>query len=311
MPELPEVEHLRRSLEPHLLGRHVRSAALRRRDVCDSFEFRGSSARRVRTSPAHLLEGAAITHLLRHGKQLAIVADSGAVLVVQLGMSGRLTIADPSEPLPKHTHATWSLEQPSTDRVRGRAGSTNRAPLVAPSSPRLLLFTDPRRFGGLTTYPSLELLHQHRWAALGPDALTITDTELTQRLAQTNRAIKAALLDQEILAGVGNIYADEALFEARIAPTTIARTIPAAPVSALAAAFRLVLGRAVAAGGSTLRNYVDASGQPGTAQAGHQVYGRAAQPCLRCGSPLRSGVIAQRTTVWCSQCQGNPPRDKR
>lgn len=306
MPELPEVEHLRRSLEPHLLTRRIQSVTLRRRDVCESFEPRGADIRQLRTTGAHLLAGTRITQLSRHGKQLAIVADSGVVLVVQLGMSGRLTLAEAAAPLPKHTHAVWTLDHSVPEGGGWVAGSPSHALERSPSSPQLLLFTDPRRFGGLTTYPSLNLLHQHRWSNLGPDALTITDSDLIRNLAGTNRAIKAALLDQDVLAGVGNIYADESLFEARIAPTEIARTISPARLSTLAAALRLVLGQAVAAGGSTLRDYVDASGEPGRAQAGHRAYGRAGLPCQRCGRPLHSGVIAQRTTVWCGWCQGNP-----
>jgi formamidopyrimidine-DNA glycosylase len=232
----------------------------------------------ARTTPERLLQGATITALRRHGKQLAIVADSGRVLVVQLGMSGGLTVHDSPAPRPKHTHAHWTL------------ASTH------------LFFTDPRRFGGLTTYPSLDHLHLHRWSRLGPDALTISASDLAPRLT-TTRPIKAALLDQGVLAGVGNIYVDESLFEAGIAPTTIARTIGVGRLSTLTAALRLVLGRAVAAGGSTLRNYVDASGQPGRAQGGHAVYGRGGQECVRCRRPLRTEAIAQRTTVWCEFCQ--------
>lgn len=285
MPELPEVEHLRRSLEPFLIGRRVVSAKLGRSDVAESFDVAASDRlRRVRTTAGRLLQGTTIASLIRHGKQLAILADSGRVLVVQLGMSGSMTVGNAQARPPEHTHAVWSL------------GQTR------------LLFTDPRRFGGLTTYPSVDLLRRHRWSLLGPDALGITGKELTTRLAGTSRAIKIALLDQGFLAGVGNIYADEALFEARIAPETMAPRIPADRAEALAAAIRLVLGRAINAGGSTLRNYVDASGTPGKAQAGHAVYGRAGLPCVRCQRPLRSAIIAQRTTVWCQSCQATSKR---
>jgi formamidopyrimidine-DNA glycosylase len=289
MPELPEVEHLRRSLEPMLLGRRVIAASLLRRDMCQSFSARGVA--KARTTGASLLAGAAISKLLRHGKQLAIVADSGAVLLVHLGMTGRLVAHERDEALPSHTHARWTIE-------------TN-------SSRLSLLFIDPRRFGGLWTYPSLGALHEHRWSRLGPDALTIRDADLRAKLRNSNRPIKASLLDQETVAGVGNIYADEALFEAKIAPTTIARTIKVDCVSTLAAALRLILSRSVLAGGSTLRNYVDASGQPGRAQDGHLVYGRAGEPCARCGGILRSGVVAQRTTVWCTACQPNSSNRSR
>jgi formamidopyrimidine-DNA glycosylase len=283
MPELPEVESLRRSLEPHLLGRTVASAALRRRDICESYR----AGRRTRTTPADLLEGVTIERLLRHGKQLAIIADSGAVLCVHLGMSGQLLFS-PSPPRggpergrpTSHIHALWTL-QPTGH----------------------LYFRDPRRFGGLWTFDSLKALQDHRWSSLGPDALTITQKQLQSALEGSRRAIKAALLDQEALAGVGNIYADEALFLARIRPGRRVANLKASEVAALAEAIRTVLTRSIASGGSTLRDYRDANGQPGSTQQTLAVYGRAGQNCTRCLTMLKHAQIAQRTTVWCPACQ--------
>lgn len=279
MPELPEVESLRRSLEPGLLGRVVERVELRRRDIVDG-----------PATPAALLQGERIDNLRRHGKQMAIVTSSGKHLVVQLGMTGQvLLVHDEGELPPDHVHAVWRLRKDG-------------------SHPGLLAFRDPRRFGGLTTLESREAL-QRRWSSLGPDALGITGGELLAGLRASKRAIKAALLDQAVLAGVGNIYADESLFLAQIAPRKLASRLNPKQVDRLAEAIRGVLEQAVRKGGSTLRDYVDASGRAGSFALEHQVYGRAGRPCVRCQTPLRSATLAQRTTVWCPLCQGSNPLD--
>jgi formamidopyrimidine-DNA glycosylase len=287
MPELPEVECLRRSLEPHLVGRTVARAQLHRRDICEVFDGR-------RATPSHLLEGLTISQLTRRGKQLAILTHQGPLLLVHLGMTGQLLFTpsplgggpgrggrNPSAP--NHIHATWRL-------------STNGA------ESGHLLFRDPRRFGGLWTFPSHDAL-QTRWSTLGPDALTITLAQLAEALASTRRHIKAALLDQAVLAGVGNIYADESLFLAGIRPRRLAIGLRPTEIDALAAAIRQTLSSSIATGGSTLRDYRDANGQAGSSQLAHAVYGRAGDPCIRCTTRLKSAQVAQRTTVWCPRCQ--------
>jgi formamidopyrimidine-DNA glycosylase len=278
MPELPEIEHLRRTLDPWLLGARVREANLIRRDVlrarpdgCDLNQA--------------LLAGARVVDLRRRGKQVAIVASDGRALCIHLGMSGRLWIEPHRQPrpLPDHVHCRWRIDGP-----RGRGE---------------LIFRDPRRFGGLWAFASMQDLERQRWSALGPDALAIAAAQLRARLADSSRSIKAALLDQAAVAGVGNIYADESLFASRIHPLRSCRRLEAEDWSALAAALRLVLRRAISAGGSTLRDYRDADGSPGLFTIAHRVYGRAGLPCPRCRSVLRSLVVAGRTTVACPGCQ--------
>ncbi len=289
MPELPEVESVRRSLLPHIRGRTVLSAELRRRDILIApgdppggfprQRKRAGASSPSEVSPEDLLVGAHITDILRRGKQLAILARSGRALVVQLGMSGTLERIEPSEAPDKHTHAIWTLE--SGTRIR---------------------FRDPRRFGALRVFRSKDALDDH-WAALGPDALSITGTELHAAIAGGDRPIKAAILDQQVLAGVGNIYADESLHLARINPRFRARKVSPKLSESLAAAIRFVLTEAVQAGGSTLRDYTDADGRPGSYQSRHAVYGRAGLPCPTCSRRLSSALLAQRTTVWCRDCQ--------
>lgn len=293
MPELPEVECLRRSLEPHLVGRTVRRAVLRRRDICEVF----GESRPRRATPVDLLEGCTITRLDRRGKQLAIIAGDGAVLSVHLGMTGQLLFSPPTRDGPddqsrssksaaaqSHVHATWELTESGSPVGK-------------------LMFRDPRRFGGLWTFPSVRALLEHRWNALGPDALTIMGGELAQALSGSRRHIKAAMLDQGVLAGVGNIYADEALFQAGIRPRRLGCRLTVAEVETLASAIRSVLGSSIQTGGSTLRDYRDANGKAGSSQLTHAVYGRGGEACVRCGGRLREAQVGQRTTVWCASCQ--------
>lgn len=294
MPELPEVETLRSGLEPALLGRRVTRAALYRRDIFitpadpqGGFSRARSAPKPAPYTPADLLQGATITALHRRGKQLAILSTSRRILLIHLGMSGQLRLVpsvggarvlDP-ESLPSHTHAAWTLDSGDT-----------------------LLFRDPRRFGGLWSLASQGALDS-RWAALGPDAATLSPEALAAAAASSARPIKALLLDQSAVAGVGNIYADEALFLARISPRRLASRLKPDQLDLLASAIRETLAAAIRARGSTVRDYQDATGSPGRAQLAHQVYGHARQPCPRCGSPLRGTRLAQRATVYCPRCQ--------
>ncbi|MGP1273317.1 MAG: bifunctional DNA-formamidopyrimidine glycosylase/DNA-(apurinic or apyrimidinic site) lyase [Phycisphaerales bacterium] len=299
MPELPEVESVRRSLAARVLGCTVTGVVVRRREVVvtpddppGGFSRQRSPrwGRPRRVPKPGLLVGAAIASIERHGKQLAIVGtrdgqDAG-VLLVHLGMTGEIMAPGPGGRLraAAHVHVLWTLRR-SDGAPAGR-----------------LAFRDPRRFGGIWTLPSRESLAQ-RWADLGPDGISITGHALRSRLHGSARPIKAALLDQRTVAGVGNIYADEALFLARLHPARRCDMIDPAGYEALAEAIRRVLARAIELGGSTIRDYRDARGLVGQAAREHRVYGRAGLPCSVCSRTLVAGTVAQRTTVWCPRCQ--------
>lgn len=278
MPELPEIDHLRRSLEPILAGAIVRRVQLLRPDV-----LRAGPPRR--RAAAGLLQGRRIECLSRRGKELALVAEDGRSVCVHLGMSGQLLYRAAGRALARsdHVHCVWRIQ---TRRGAGR-----------------LVFRDPRRFGGLWSFESPDDLLSARWARLGPDALSISARVLRERLGRTRRAVKAALLDQRLVAGIGNIYADEILFSARVHPASPACLIPAERCSPMAQAVRRVLERAIAAGGSTIRDYVDGQGASGSFARRHRVYGRAGRACVRCRGMLESTRFAQRTTVFCPRCQ--------
>jgi len=274
MPELPEVEAVRRGLERAVVGPAVTAVEVRRPDIvvgpCDHTNLLGHT--HVETA-------------IRHGKQLALVGVSGAVVCVHLGMSGSLTfVGDPAaRPAPPHTHVVWRL-----------AGGGE------------LRFADPRRFGGVWVFHNVEQLWKQRWAFLGPDALQITPGRLGEGLSRTRRGLKAALLDQALIAGLGNIYVDELLFACGLHPLVPAHQVNPAQLPGVVRRMRRLLGRAIEAGGSSLRDYRDADGRPGSYQRSHKVYGRAGLPCARCGRSLASAPVAGRTTVWCPACQRAP-----
>ncbi|MCC5830633.1 MAG: bifunctional DNA-formamidopyrimidine glycosylase/DNA-(apurinic or apyrimidinic site) lyase [Phycisphaeraceae bacterium] len=275
MPELPEVEHLVRTLRESVLGRRVIEAVVRRRDVVSG-----------RAEPDDLLVGRSIDRIIRHGKQFALLSDDqdGPAICVHLGMTGSMRIT----PIPAvgdarcdgHDHVIWRLDD-------GRA----------------MVFRDPRRFGGIWCFDDERSMRDSRWSLLGPDALLIDASALTARMRGTRRAVKAALLDQRLVAGLGNIYVDEALFLAEIHPLPAAALLSRPRVARLVEAIRRVLEAAIEAGGSSLRDYIDALGRSGRFQSSHRVYGRGGLPCVRCGRALRTRIIATRTTVYCPRCQ--------
>ncbi len=273
MPELPEVEVVRRSLEPQLRGsRIIRILA-------------GQHPADILALPleefAREVEGRRITGLGRRGKTLLIDLDSGATVTVHLGMTGELSLVRPDEPCPSHHHLTFVLEQ-------GRE----------------LRYRDIRRFGRIGLLRPGE--RNRLEARLGPEPLApeLTSERLHERLARHRRAIKALLLEQSFLAGVGNIYADEALFRAGLNPLRPAHSLNLEETRRLLAALREVLEEAIARRGTTIRNYRDGLGQPGENQARLQIYGRPpGSPCPVCGTPVERVVVAQRGTTFCPRCQ--------
>lgn len=263
------------------MGARVHSVDLKRPDM-----LRNGRATARAAASKRLLAGDRIERLVRHGKQLAIVGSSGSAVCIHLGMTGQLFVLlkrPEQAPSPNHVHCQWRLDR------RNGAGT--------------LIFRDPRRFGGMWAYQSLDAMQEDRWSRLGPDALTITTPILSKQLAGMGRAIKSALLDQSKIAGVGNIYADEALFIAGIHPKDVTSKLPRERIRALASALRKVLRRSIDTGGTTLRDYVDGNGRPGWFSVNHAVYGRAGQPCINCGGTLERLIVAQRSTVYCESCQ--------
>jgi len=266
MPELPEVQTIVTSLRPHLIGERFERVRLLRQDIL---------------TPPGLplrfhLEGKIVADISRRGKKIIISLDGGERFFIHLGMTGRLTIEKSNDPMQKHTHLVLEL-----------------------SERRELRFHDPRRFGGIW-WLGRDGAHDDK---MGPEPLEMRSTELKERLARTRRAVKTALLDQSLVAGLGNIYVDEALHAAKIHPLTPANELSSIQVSKLNRAIKSVLKRALLHKGSTLRDYRNVDGTPGAFQKVHRVYDRAGQPCLICRTPIQRIVIGGRSSHFCPACQ--------
>ena len=267
MPELPEVETTVRGLAQVLDGRRIASVEARRPDL----------RRALPHDLGQRLTGARVTGFGRRAKYGLIATDRGDTLVFHLGMSGRWRL-DPAEIGP-HDHL-----------------------LLATDDGRRLALNDPRRFGSLDLVVTADLGEWPPFAALGPEPLTLDPRELKRRLAGRSAAIKLLLLDQRIVAGLGNIYVCEALFRSGIHPRRAGGSLSAPRVARLVEAIKAVLLEAIAAGGSTLRDFASPSGDLGYFSKRFDVYDREGQPCA-CGGIVRRIVQSGRSTFYCPRCQ--------
>ncbi|MCC6217603.1 MAG: bifunctional DNA-formamidopyrimidine glycosylase/DNA-(apurinic or apyrimidinic site) lyase [Polyangiaceae bacterium] len=281
MPELPEVETVRRAIAPLLVGRTVRGV------------YTGPPSYFFLTPPAELaarLVGRTITDLGRHGKYLIARLDDGSAVLLHLGMTGQLFTAGAESPRLR-------------TRDRAAAGPDPHVHLeldLGEGAPRVR-FRDVRKLGKVKWIPPGA--REPRLARLGPDALELDDERFARAVGRRRGAIKSVLLDQSALAGVGNLYADEALFLARIRPTRRASALRPRERAALAAAVREVLARGLSAGGASLDDWVAPDGSDGGYQHARLVYGRERQPCPACQAPLTRTVIGGRSATWCRRCQ--------
>jgi formamidopyrimidine-DNA glycosylase len=276
MPELPEVETVRRGLALRLEGRRVARLTLNRADL------------RLPMPPdlRERVEGRRVERLGRRAKYLLLHLDDGGVVIAHLGMSGRLVLSEPGSSVPAdpHDHVVFTLEDGTE-----------------------LRFNDARRFG-LLDYAGAAGLEQHKFFAhLGPEPLgnEFNGPALALRLGGKATPIKAALLDQRVVAGLGNIYVSESLYHAGLSPKRLAGTVTGERAERLALAIRDVLERAIAAGGSSLRDYVQVSGELGYFQQQWAVYGKEGERCpgCDCRDGIRRIVQAGRSTFYCGKRQ--------
>lgn len=271
MPELPEVETTRRGIAPHLIGRRVEAVVVRQPRL------------RWPVPPAlsQALPGQVLSDVTRRAKYLLIASPAGTLLL-HLGMSGSLRLVPAGTAPRPHDHLDLQLD----DR-------------------QLLRLHDPRRFGAALWLAADELAAHPLLAGLGPEPLGPDfDGDHLYTAARGRRLpVKALIMDQRVVVGVGNIYASEALHRAGIDPRRAAGRIAAARYRILADEIRGVLAAAIAQGGTTLRDFVGGDGRPGYFAQQLHVYGRAGQACQRCGGPIRSQRIAQRSSYYCPRCQ--------
>ena len=285
MPELPEVETVARTLRPHVQGCVIAGARL----------LRDSSLHPLSLRPEDL-QGCTITDVGRRGKLLLLELDAaqavsphvrgatGLRLAVHLRMTGRL-MTYPMDTAPgTHTRCVFDLKD-------------------AQGQQRRLFFDDVRAFGLLLAGTPQTMQKWSFWRELGPEPLELTEAAFSARLEGKNAAIKAVLLDQKVVAGVGNIYADESLFAAGIDPRRKAASLTAAQRSKLLTCLKDVLLLSISQCGSSIRDYRDANGNVGAFQNSFAVYGLSGQACRACGRALEKIKVAGRATVYCPHCQ--------
>ena len=272
MPELPEVETVVRDLRPLLVGRRIASLRLGEKRLRRSSEP---------LQPERLI-GRRFRSLTRRGKWILAGLDDDATLLVHLGMTGQLRVWPRATEPESHTHVVLGLD-------RGKEE---------------LRFRDIRRFGSVSHFTDPQSLDQFFVASgLGSEPFTLTERDWRESLSTTKRCLKAILLDQRVVAGVGNIYADESLFQAKLHPAQLGRDLTPTQANRLRRAIVTVLTRAIERRGSSIRNYVGGTGLKGEFQREFCVYGRTGQPCVRCHNPLVCMRLAGRSTHFCPACQ--------
>jgi formamidopyrimidine-DNA glycosylase len=294
VPELPEVETIVADLRPHLVGRTIVRCELHFPTIVRHPE------------PEVFIDsivGMRITSVGRRGKYILINLVDDLLLVVHLGMSGQLRLVEAATPLANHTHAVFDLDG-------GDANSTPPSPAFGANFPGergglQLRYRDPRRFGRLLLGTAAGLLESKAMPSLGPEPIDpeFGADDMYQRFRRRRAPLKAVLLDQATIAGVGNIYADESLHRARLRPDRIARSLSKKSVRRLHESLRESLLVAIQNRGSSVDTYRDAWGEVGGQQERLLVYGRAGEPCFTCGRPLSLVRIAGRSSVFCRHCQ--------
>jgi len=271
MPELPEVETVRTGLEKAIKGAAIHKVTLRRKNLRIPFPVNFTT----------VLQGKTISGIGRRAKYLLFSLGKDDVLIAHLGMTGRFTVTNKTPVLLPHDHVIIELND-------GRS----------------LMYNDARRFGLMTLAKQARLGAHPLLSALGPEPLekAFSAKYLKQELVKRSGPVKSAIMDQKLVVGVGNIYASEALFLAGINPLKPAKTV-GDKSSELIATIRKVLHDAIASGGSSLKDFVQVSGETGYFQHHFNVYGRGGKPCFTCGTPIRSTRISGRSTFFCPDCQ--------
>jgi formamidopyrimidine-DNA glycosylase len=276
MPELPEVESLRRILARTAVGRTIVSVRIGEKRL----------RRAVTVDFATAIAGRRIVKLSRRAKYLIVELDGDHVMLVHLGMSGSLTHRDEGFRAgdfdPRHDHLELSLDDASR-----------------------LVYNDPRRFGMVRLLPRSALASTAELKGLGPEPLShgFNAGYLAAKARGRTAAIKSLLMDQRIVAGIGNIYASEILFRAGVRPARRAGRVTRAEIEKIAAAVPAILRAAIGGNGTTFRSYRDSRGQPGRFAERLQVYGREGKPCYRCSTPIKNVIVGQRASFYCPKCQ--------
>ncbi|HVP36324.1 MAG TPA: bifunctional DNA-formamidopyrimidine glycosylase/DNA-(apurinic or apyrimidinic site) lyase [Terriglobales bacterium] len=273
MPELPEVETVVRGLRKTVLGKKIKSLKI--------------YPSRILHSPAESLRRnllqQRIREINRRGKNIILKLSNGDLLLIHLGMTGNLVYMNGSIPMGKHDH----IDLEFSDRTH-------------------LRYSDIRKFGRFKLIKSSQVTKEGVLKKLGPEPLEISRDDFVKLLQGKKGRIKSVLMNQSIIAGIGNIYADEVLFEAKIHPLQMVSDLSRNKLMKLHSAIQKILKKAIKAGGSSVDDYRDVDGKKGFFQFYHKVYGRAGEPCKRCGTKIRRIIVSQRSTHFCPRCQREP-----
>ena len=288
MPELPEVETVKRGLEPVLKGRKIERVEIRRSGL--RFPFPKGFA--------ELLEGATVQNLSRRAKYIVMDLDNGFSLIVHLGMTGRFTVLSPKG---VSNLGAFYFEAESGEGADGRHDHV----VLHLQLGMRLVYSDPRRFGMMDAVETSELSQHRLLKDIGVEPLgnELSAIYLVQKFKGKTAPMKAALLDQRIIAGLGNIYVCEALFRARISPTRKAGRVKVEKLEELVHHIRAILNEAILAGGSTLQDFKSTNGAQGSYQQRFLVYDREGEPCSSCSKPIRRLVQSGRSSFYCGSCQ--------
>ncbi len=271
MPELPEVETTLRGITPHLLGRFIKSVSIYQIQL-----------RWLIPDIVSQLDNIKVINLERRAKYLLIHLENEQTLIIHLGMSGSLRFCKPSDERRKHDHVIFHF-----------------------NTEQELRYHDPRRFGCILIEPTISVFKHPLLKKLGPEPLSpdFNDAYLIDLAKKRKKSIKTLIMDQHIVVGVGNIYACEALFMARINPNEVCNKVSAKKLKALVRAISSILTSAISQGGTTLKDFVQSNHQPGYFAQQLSVYGRANQPCPECGTSIIVMTLGQRSTFYCPKCQ--------
>lgn len=273
MPELPEVETVRRALEQLVVGATVTDAQVYWPKIINYDEYGGVEGFE------RDMRGQTLQAIHRRGKYLLFEWDDYA-WISHLRMEGKFLVVDHQEPRDAYSHVVLSLDD-------GRD----------------LRYRDVRKFGRIQMLPKAELKNGVQKLGLGPEPENLTAEYLAGKFARTQRLIKPVLLDQKVLAGVGNIYADEVLFRSHVHPMQPANTLTTSEIKLISESVQAIMSAATAQGGTTIRSYANAYGEAGQFQVALHAYGQAGKPCSRCGTQIEKIKVAQRGTHYCPNCQ--------
>lgn len=288
MPELPEVETVRRGLAPAMEGKRILRVETRRKDL--RFPFPANFNQRI--------AGAKLKHMGRRAKYLVGELSTGEALIMHLGMTGRFTVSGPKPKRP-------DPKKPGKFHLQAGEGEKHDHVVFEMQGGAKVVFNDARRFGFMDLWPAGELETYPGFDGMGPEPMSnaFSGAYLEEAFEGKRAPVKAALLDQRVVAGMGNIYVSEALFRSGINPRKLAGAIGRDRLEKLAAEVRKVIDEAIEAGGSTISDFETTTGELGYFQHRFQVYDRAGDPCVVCKKPIKRMVQSGRSTFYCASCQ--------